>query len=96
MTMTLSDVMNNAATAVVMAPIGIGIAAALGVSADPMLMAVAVGASAAFLTPIGHQNNLLVMGPGGYRFGDYWRMGLPLEVLLAALAVWLIPVMWPF
>jgi len=96
LTMTLSDVMNNAATAVVMAPIGIGIAAALGVSADPMLMAVAVGASAAFLTPIGHQNNLLVMGPGGYRFGDYWRMGLPLEVLLAALAVWLIPVMWPF
>ncbi|GHD38811.1 SLC13 family permease [Thalassobaculum fulvum] len=96
LTMTLSDVMNNAATAVVMAPIAIGVAAALGVDADPMLMAVAVGASAAFLTPIGHQNNLLVMGPGGYRFGDYWRMGLPLEVLLTALAVWLIPVMWPF
>ena len=96
LTMTLSDVMNNAATAVVMAPIGIGIAAALGVNPDPMLMAVAVGASAAFLTPIGHQNNLLVMGPGGYRFGDYWRMGLPLEVLLSGLGVWLIPVMWPF
>jgi len=96
LTMTLSDVMNNAATAVVMSPIAIGVAAALGVDADPMLMAVAVGASAAFLTPIGHQNNLLVMGPGGYRFGDYWRMGLPLEVVLTGLAVWLIPVMWPF
>ncbi len=96
LTMTLSDVMNNAATAVVMSPIAIGVAAALGVDADPMLMAVAVGASAAFLTPIGHQNNLLVMGPGGYRFGDYWRMGLPLEILLTGLAVWLIPVMWPF
>ena len=95
-TMTLSDVMNNAATAVVMAPIGLGVAAALGVNPDPMLMAVAVGASAAFLTPIGHQNNLLVMGPGGYRFGDYWRMGLPLEVLLTTLAVWLIPIAWPF
>lgn len=96
LTMTLSDIMNNAATAVVMAPISIGVAAALGVNADPMLMAVAVGASAAFLTPIGHQNNLLVMGPGGYRFGDYWRMGLPLEVLLTSLAVWLIPLAWPF
>lgn len=95
-TMALSDVMNNAATAVVMAPIGIAVAAALGVSADPMLIAVGIGASAAFLTPIGHQNNLLVMGPGGYRFGDYWRMGLPLELLMAALAVWLIPIAWPF
>ncbi len=95
-TMTLSDVMNNAATAVVMSPIAVGLAAALGVSPDPMLMAVAVGASAAFLTPIGHQNNLLVMGPGGYRFGDYWRMGLPLEILLTGLGVWLIPVAWPF
>ncbi|EDP61940.1 TrkA-C [alpha proteobacterium BAL199] len=96
LTMTLSDVMNNAATAVVMAPIGVGVAAALGVNADPMLMAVAVGASSAFLTPIGHQNNLLVMGPGGYHFGDYWRMGLPLELLLTVLGVWLIPIAWPF
>ena len=59
-------------------------------------MAVAVGASSAFLTPIGHQNNLLVMGPGGYKFGDYWRMGLPLEIILVALGVWLIPWVWPF
>ena len=78
------------------ASIGVGVAAALGVNADPMLMAVAVGASSAFLTPIGHQNNLLVMGPGGYHFGDYWRMGLPLELLLTVLGVWLIPIAWPF
>jgi len=76
-TMLLSDVINNAATALVMAPLGIAMASALGVSADPFLMAVAVGASCAFLTPIGHQCNTLVMGPGGYEFSDYWRMGLP-------------------
>lgn len=96
LTMTLSDIMNNAATAVVMAPIAIGIAGGLGLAADPFLMAVAVGASCAFLTPIGHQNNLLVMGPGGYHFSDYWRLGLPLEVLIVAIAVPLIPVFWPF
>jgi len=94
-TMTLSDIINNAATAVVMAPIGISIADALGVSPDPFLMAVAVGASCAFLTPIGHQNNTLVMGPGGYRFGDYWRMGLPLEVLIVAISVPMISIVWP-
>lgn len=96
LTMTLSDIMNNAATAVVMAPVSVGLAQAIGVSSDPMLMAVAVGASSAFLTPIGHQNNLLVMGPGGYKFGDYWRMGLPLEVMLVAISTWLIPWVWPF
>jgi len=95
-TMTLSDIMNNAATAVVMAPITINLSSALGVNPDPMLMAVAIGASSAFLTPIGHQNNLLVMGPGGYRFGDYWRMGLPLEILLVTVSVLLIPLVWPF
>ncbi len=94
-TMTLSDVVNNAATAVVMAPIAVGVAAALGANPDAFLMAVAVGASCAFLTPIGHQNNTLVMGPGGYHFGDYWRMGLPLEVLIVAVAVPLILVVWP-
>ena len=94
-TMTLSDVLNNAATAVVMAPIGATIADRLGVSADPFLMAVAIGASCAFLTPIGHQNNALVMGPGGYRFGDYWRMGLPLEIIVTAVAVPLILIVWP-
>jgi di/tricarboxylate transporter len=94
-TMTLSDLMNNAATAVVMAPIAAGIAAKLGADPDPFLMATAVGASCAFLTPIGHQNNVLVMGPGGYRFGDYWRMGLPLEALIVLVAVPLILAVWP-
>ena len=94
-TMTLSDIMNNAATAIVMAPIAVGIAQALGVSTDAFLMAVAVGASCAFLTPIGHQNNTLIMGPGGYRFGDYWRMGLPLEIIVVAVSVGLISVFWP-
>jgi di/tricarboxylate transporter len=94
-TMTLSDVINNAATAVIMAPIGVSIARQMEWSADPFLMAVAVGASCAFLTPIGHQCNTLVMGPGGYRFGDYWRMGLPLEVLIVVVSVPSILAFWP-
>jgi len=94
-TMTLSDILNNAATAIVMAPIGIGIAERLGANPDSFLMAVAIGASCAFLTPIGHQNNALVMGPGGYAFGDYWRMGLPLEVLIVAASVPMILIVWP-
>ena len=94
-TMTLSDVMNNTATAVIAAPIAIEIAARLNVNPDPFLMAVAVAASAAFLTPIGHKNNTLIMGPGGYRFGDYWRMGLPLEVLIIAVGIPTILWAWP-
>ena len=94
-TMTLSDLMNNAATAIVMAPIGVAIAQRLGVNSDPFLMATAIGASCAFLTPIGHQNNVLVMGPGGYRFGDFWRMGLPLEALIVVVSVPLILWVWP-
>lgn len=94
-TMTLSDVLNNAATAVIMAPIAMVAAERSGSSPDPFLMAVAVGASCAFLTPIGHQNNALIMGPGGYAFGDYWRMGLPLEVLIVAVAVPMIVIVWP-
>jgi di/tricarboxylate transporter len=94
-TMTLSDIMNNAATAVVMAPVGLGIANQLGLSPDPFLMAVAVGASCAFLTPIGHQNNTLILGPGGYQFGDYWKMGLPLEILIVILSVPMILWSWP-
>ena len=94
LTMTLSDVMNNAATAVVMAPISVGIAHGLDSSPDGFLMAVAIGASCAFLTPIGHQCNTLVLGPGGYRFSDYWRVGLPLEVLIVAVAVPLIMLIW--
>ncbi|MEM7163867.1 MAG: SLC13 family permease [Planctomycetota bacterium] len=95
-TMTLSDVMNNTATAVVAAPIAINLADRLDVNADPFLMAVAVAASCAFLTPIGHKNNTLILGPGGYRFGDYWRMGLPLEVIVIAVAIPMILWIWPF
>ena len=94
-TMTLSDVINNAATAVVMAPIALTIAQQLGVNPDTFLMAVAIGASSAFLTPIGHQNNALILGPGGYRFGDYWRMGLPLEVLIVLVAIPMLLIVWP-
>jgi di/tricarboxylate transporter len=94
-TMTLSDLMNNAATAAVMCPIAIGTAAALGASADSFLMAVAIGGSCAFLTPIGHQNNTLILGPGGFRFGDYWRMGLPLEIVVLAVSVPLLLLVWP-
>jgi len=95
LTMLLTDVMNNAATAVVMAPFSVAVAQNLGVHADPFLMAVAIGASCAFLTPIGHQNNLLVMGPGGYRFGDYWRMGLPLDIVIVAVSLPLLVFVWP-
>ena len=94
-TMTLSDFLNNVATALIAAPVGLSIAQSLEVSPDPFLMAVAVAASCAFLTPIGHKNNTIIMGPGGYRFGDYWRMGLPLEVLIIAVAVPAILLFWP-
>jgi len=94
-TMTLSDVMNNTATAVIAAPIAVEIATRLEVSPDPFLMGVAVAASCAFLTPIGHKNNTLIMGPGGYRFGDYWRIGLPLEILIVVVSVPAIITVWP-
>jgi di/tricarboxylate transporter len=93
--MTLSDFMNNAATAAVMCPIAISTAAQLGASADAFLMAVAVGASCAFLTPIGHQNNTLILGPGGFRFADYWRLGLPMEILVVAVAIPGLLYVWP-
>ena len=95
-TMLLSNVINNTAAAILTAPIALGLAEGLGISADPLLMGVAIGASCAFLTPIGHQSNTLVMEPGGYKFGDYWRMGLPLSLLVLAVAVPLIPRVWPF
>jgi di/tricarboxylate transporter len=94
-TMCLSDVINNNATAVLMAPIAITLAARLGVNPDPFLMAVALGASCAFLTPIGHQSNTLVMEPGGYQFGDYWRVGLPLEAVIVLVAMPAILLFWP-
>ena len=94
-TMVLTDLMNNAATAAVMAPIGMGAAMQLGVNPDTFLMAVAIGASCAFLTPIGHQNNTLILGPGGFRFGDYWRMGVPVDLLVIAVALPLLLLFWP-
>ena len=94
-TMTLSDVLNNVATALVAAPIAIAVAERLQVNADAFLMAVAVAASCAFLTPIGHKNNIIILGPGGYKFGDYWRMGLPLEALVLLVGVPMILYVWP-
>ncbi len=94
-TMTLSDVLNNTATTIVAAPVGIQMATHLGVSPDPFLMAVAVAASAAFLTPIGHKNNTLILGPGGYHFADYWRIGLPLELIIVAVSIPAILLFWP-
>ena len=94
-TMTLSDVLNNVATALIAAPIGIDIARQLDVNPDTFLMGVAVAASCAFLTPIGHKNNTIIMGPGGYQFGDYWRMGLPLEILVLLVGVPMILLVWP-
>jgi di/tricarboxylate transporter len=95
-TMLLSNVTNYVATAVVMAPIAIEVAAGLQASVDPLLMAVAFGSVSAFLTPIGHPSNTLVMGPGGYKFSDYTRMGLPVSLLTTAVASLLIPLVWPF
>ena len=94
-TMTLSDFLNNVATCLIAAPISVQIANSLGVNPDPFLMAVAVAGSCAFLTPIGHKNNTIIMGPGGYRFGDYWRIGLPLEILVLAVSIPALLFFWP-
>ena len=94
-TMLLSAVINNATAVILMAPIGIGVADAIGASVDPFLMAVTIGGSCAFLSPIGHQSNTIVMGPGGYQFGDYWRMGLPLEIIIVVVSIPLIMWFWP-
>lgn len=93
--MLLSNIVNNAAAVLIMAPIALRVAEELGVNQDPFLMAVALGASCAFLTPIGHQSSTLVMGPGGYRFGDYWRLGLPLQIVVLAVGLPLLLRVWP-
>ena len=94
-TMLLSNIVNNAAAAVLMAPIGISMASSFGASMDPFLMVVAIGAAVPFLTPIGHQSNILVMGPGGYSFSDYWKLGLPLSLLVSGVALVMILLIWP-
>jgi len=94
-TMMLSDVLNNVATMVITGPIAIALAQQLQVNPDTFLMGVAIAASCAFLTPIGHKNNTLIMGPGGFRFSDYWRMGLPLELVVLLAAVPMLLVVWP-
>lgn len=95
LSMLLSNIVNNAAAALLMAPIAASLASGFDASVDPFLMVVAVSASSAFLTPIGHQSNTLVMGPGGYRFSDYWRLGLPLSLLTLSVSVPLILLVWP-
>jgi di/tricarboxylate transporter len=92
--MAVTPFLNNAATVLMMAPIAASLAGKLGLSVDPFLMAVAVGAGCDFLTPFGHQCNTLVMGPGGYRFGDYWKFGLPLSILVVLAGVPLIAWIW--
>jgi di/tricarboxylate transporter len=96
MTMAITPVLNNAATAVIMAPIAISIAERMAVAPDGFLIAVAIGASCDFLTPFGHHNNTIILGPGGYRFGDFWRVGLALEVVVIAVSLLTIPLVWPF
>lgn len=93
-TMAVTDVLNNAATAILMAPIAVRLANEASLNPDAFLMAVAIGSSCAFLTPIGHQNNALIMGPGQYRFGDYWRMGLPLDIIIAIIGTISIKIIW--
>ena len=94
-TIALSNIINNAATALIMAPIGIEMAQQLNINTDSFLMAIALGASCAFLTPIGHQSCTLVMGPGGYHFSDYWRLGLPLQILVLVVGIPMIALVWP-
>jgi di/tricarboxylate transporter len=94
-TMTLSDFLNNVATTLIAAPVSLAVASATSSNPDTYLMGVAVAASCAFLTPIGHKNNTIILGPGGYRFGDYWRMGLPLEILVLVVSVPALLIFWP-
>ncbi len=94
-TMILTAFINNTATAVIAAPLAVDIASRVGVSADAFLMGVAIASSCSFVTPIGHKNNTLIMGPGGYQFGDYWRLGLPLQIIVLGVALPMILVVWP-
>ena len=96
LTFVLGQLISNMATALIVLPVAVSAADELDVSAKPVLMAVAVASAAAFLTPVATPANLMVMGPGGYRFGDYWKLGLPMLVLFGFVAVLLVPVVWSF
>jgi di/tricarboxylate transporter len=96
LTAALGQLISNMATALIVIPVAVSAAADMDVSAKPVLMAVAVSAAASFLTPVATPANLMVMGPGGYRFGDYWRLGAPLLALFGAVAIFLVPVFWGF
>jgi di/tricarboxylate transporter len=95
-TMAITPILNNAATVLLMGPIAHGVAQNVGVDSAAFLMAVAIGASCDFLTPFGHQNNTLILGPGGYRFADFWKVGLPIDAIIVAVAVPLLPIVFPF
>ena len=96
LTVVFGQLISNTATALVVIPIAVSAAAQLGVSARPVLMSVCVAAAAAFLTPVATLANMMVMGPGGYRFGDYWRLGLALVLLFFVVSVGLVPLVWRF
>ena len=96
MTVTFGQLISNTATALVMIPIAVSAAGQLDISARPVLMSVCVAASASFLTPVATPANMMVMGPGGYRFGDYWKLGLPMIVVFFAVSVGLVPLIWQF
>jgi di/tricarboxylate transporter len=95
-TMAITPVLNNAATVLLMGPIAHGVAQNIGVDSAAFLMAVAIGASCDFLTPFGHQNNTLILGAGGYRFADFWKLGLPIDAIVVSIAVPLLPIVFPF
>ena len=96
LTMVMTETLSNNATVVLMTPIAISLGATLGVDPRPFVITTCLAASASFSTPIGYQTNTFVYGPGGYRFTDFARVGLPMNILLWILASLLIPVLWPF
>ena len=96
LTAILGQLISNTATALIIIPIAVAAAIEIGVSPQPVLMSVAVAAAAAFLTPVATPTNLMVMGPGGYQFGDYWKLGLPMMLWFFVVATFLVPVFWPF
>jgi di/tricarboxylate transporter len=96
LTLVLTEIISNNAAAVLAFPIAMATAQSLGVSVTPFAMAVMMSASVAFATPFGYQTNMMVYGPGGYQFSDFFRVGVPMDIITAATAILLIPLVWPF